>query len=457
MTRVGKGGMLKLGKIRINEEKKKMLQVGFARVDITPTLGSPLAGYGTHRPAKTVLDPLELNAIAFSDGENKAVLISCDLIYVMEEPATRIRQLIFETCGISADHIFIHGLHQHTSVRIGSRPCHLEEGIVDDAYLSVLFRKFCDVTALALSDLAPATATAGEKEAPEKFSFIRRYRMKNGTVRTNPGIANPDAIGPVGEADNTVRLVKFIREGKDDIALVHFSTHSDVIAGNGISADWPGFIRRTTEKEMEGVRCVALCGPQGDTNHVDVMGNFRTGYGHSAYMGKVIAKTALSMWDDLKALAPDKVWGRVEMKYIPTNTLGLEKLDEYQKMQEDIDAGKLNISRDMGLQAQLERVLSLPEETLYQKVPVSVLCLGDLCFAGFGGEAFTQYGRDMKKAFPETFVLSLCLTNGGQGYLPTKEAFEEGGYEASSSRFSPETQEILTGSAIEMIKEYLAK
>ena len=155
------------------------MRIGFAKENITPPLGSPLAGYEKPRPATTVLDGLELNAVAFSQGENKAVLIACDLIYVMEESATRIRTLISEATGLSPECVFIHGLHQHTSVRIGNKPHLTNEGIEDEAYLSILFRKFCDVTLLALSDLAPAKMEAGEKEAPsmpmEDTVFVMKF------------------------------------------------------------------------------------------------------------------------------------------------------------------------------------------------------------------------------------------------------------------------------------------
>ena len=57
-----------------------MLKAGFARVDMTPPLGTPLAGYYSQRLAQDVLDPLSLNAIAFSDGESTAVLITADML-----------------------------------------------------------------------------------------------------------------------------------------------------------------------------------------------------------------------------------------------------------------------------------------------------------------------------------------------------------------------------------------
>ena len=106
------------------------------------------------------------------------------------------------------------------------------------------------------------------------------------------------------------------------------------------------------------------------------------------------------------------------------------------------------------MSAELERVLNLSKETLYQNVPVSVLCLGEVCFAGFGGEAFTDYGRRVSEALPDKYILTACLVNGGQGYLPTKEAYEEGGYEANSSRFSSSLPDTVIGCAVDLIKEY---
>ena len=42
-------------------------KVGFARTDITPPLGVNMPGYFKVRHAKEVLDPLQVNCVAFSD------------------------------------------------------------------------------------------------------------------------------------------------------------------------------------------------------------------------------------------------------------------------------------------------------------------------------------------------------------------------------------------------------
>ena len=60
--------------------KGEDFKAGFARVDITPPLGTPIVGYFEERRVKGVLDPLEANALAISDGERAAVLIAADLL-----------------------------------------------------------------------------------------------------------------------------------------------------------------------------------------------------------------------------------------------------------------------------------------------------------------------------------------------------------------------------------------
>ena len=54
------------------------LKAGFARVDITPPMGSFMPGYFKDRRAKEVLDPLQINCVAFSDGKRKALVMQVD-------------------------------------------------------------------------------------------------------------------------------------------------------------------------------------------------------------------------------------------------------------------------------------------------------------------------------------------------------------------------------------------
>ena len=60
--------------------EKNAVRVGFSRADITPLESVPLAGYGNteRRMSGAILSRLYATCLAFSDGENKALLISLD-------------------------------------------------------------------------------------------------------------------------------------------------------------------------------------------------------------------------------------------------------------------------------------------------------------------------------------------------------------------------------------------
>jgi hypothetical protein len=59
--------------------------------------------------------------------------------------------------------------------------------------------------------------------------------------------------------------------------------------------------------------------------------------------------------------------------------------------------------------------------------------IGDICIAALPGEVFVQYGLKIIKdsPFKDTFVIGLA--NDYAGYIPTRDAFDKGGYEIKST------------------------
>ena len=51
------------------------MKTGFSKKCITPPIGSPIVGYYKPRFTKGVVDDLYVRAVAFGDGEKKAVCI----------------------------------------------------------------------------------------------------------------------------------------------------------------------------------------------------------------------------------------------------------------------------------------------------------------------------------------------------------------------------------------------
>lgn len=440
-----------------------MLKVGFSRVDITPPLGSFVAGYFEERYADGILDPLELNAIAIKNLDETILIITADLLGIREQYATKIREIIADRTQIQADHILINALHQHTSICL--RDGESNNVMEDHCYLELLYRKFADVAQMALSDMDDATVSYGEQETDRQISFVRRYRMSDGTIATNPKPNRDSGWPPIGSAepaDNTVRLLKFLRTDGKSIALVNFSTHPDVVKGTKFSADWPGFVRRFVEAEHENTRCLLLNGCQGDSNHNNYLlpvnerlyqGNT---YLHAQYMGRTIADTVHALWEQTKDMQNETVDAGIKTIYNKTRTDKEEFFDEcwefYKRYAIENDHSITKTASGIS-KAEAYRIVRIRTEApLYQRIPIAAMRIGDIALVGFGGEPFTHYATAVREKFPNKTIIAACCANGFQGYLPTAKAFAEGGYEAVSSPFTPNLEEDCVNAATELLQ-----
>ncbi len=434
-----------------------MLKAGFARIDITPPFGNDLSGYYERRLADGTLDPLYLNAVALTVGEETVILMAADYIGIKLDHAAKIRELIRERTGVPTDHILIAALHQHTSPCLAD-PEARSTALRDKVFIDVLYRRFADAAVMALDDRAEAEMSVGARDVAEPIAFVRRYFTKEAGVVTNPS-SKFTLTGRCAEADNTMRLVRFARNGKNDIAILNFSTHPDVIGGTKWSADWPGFARRFLEEDIAGTSCLFFTGCQGDSNHNDYFKPREERlhgkrYEHSAYMGRMVADAAVGVWNEMTPAADDSIFAESRIIYNRTNTEGVEKYDECVKWVKDYKEGKIPAdSYTMADRAFCYRVAALREQPVFRPVPISVIGVGRVVFVGFGGEAFTSYGKIMRELCPEKFVVSVVCANGYEGYLPTAEAFGQGGYEACSSFFMPTLEDEIVEAAKEMLEK----
>ena len=434
-----------------------MLKAGFSRVDVTPHIGFLLDGNFQKRVSEGCLDPIELNAIALSDGECRIVMIAADFLGFDMKDVAVIKSLITERTGIDAEHIVISALHQHTSLMI----YHQTERRHPESYINFLYRKFADVAVMALDDLADAEVYTGERETKEKIAFVRRYFLKDGRVTTNPKWFEIDNVtGRCDESDNVVHLIRFKREGKRDIALINFSTHPAGMGGLCFSADYPGFARRIIEKENPDTHCLFFTGAEGDSNRIDFLTPEDErypkgkGYEHSKYMGRLIADAVQDIWDDLTPHKDGKIFAAMTVIYNKSNTEGEEKYDECKKLFEDYYAGKLDDRVKGEDLAFARRVIHIREEmTIYRPLPITAVGISDVAIVGFAGEPFTDYEREVRRIANGKFTMTFCLTNGYQGYLPTAKAFDEGGYEAANSHFTRTLQEEAISAAEKLLAD----
>lgn len=430
---------------------------GFSRLDITPPLGTPLAGTFSERLAEGIVDPIELNAVAFNDGESTAILIVTDALGILEDYATKIRKMIEAELGVPADHVMITATHTHSSFRLGRKPADatavVRNPMDNEEYICVLLRKYVDAARVAIDDMKEAAVSFGEAETKEQTSFVRRYLMKDGRVQSFPKIEEcPDIVRPMGEADNFLRLVRIDREDGKNIVLVNFSTHACIVTGKKFSPDWPGYLRKYVEAAIPNVYCIAYAGAEGDTNHINPNIQARQGGIEACErISRILADAAIEAYGRTKPVKTDKIASKVRFVYNRTRTDGMENYEEAKQGLEDHYSDKCK-AHEQKL-ANWRRITNTGIMPVLQHVPVTTMAIGDLVIVGFGGEPFTQYATRAREMAPDKIVISAACANGYQGYLPTKSAFEDGGYESMSSFFSPTLEEEVMGSVSEMLKE----
>ena len=74
---------------------------------------------------------------------------------------------------------------------------------------------------------------------------------------------------------------------------------------------------------------------------------------------------------------------------------------------------------------------------------LSAVAIGPVALLGIPGEPFNGIGRGIKEAEGWEVVMPCCLTNGSEGYFPMQDSYDEGGYEARSSRYKAGTAELI--------------
>ena len=424
------------------------LKVGYARVNITPPMGVHVSGYYKERIADGVLDELEACAVAVGSGDSKALLMTVDLCGLPNVFISEWSENISNATGLPKEAVFIHTTHTHTGPLLYKN----HSNPMTAKFEALITTRIVDVARFALEDMKDAKMGIGVGEA-KNIAFIRRYRMKDGTTQTNPGVNNPDIVAPIGITDESVSVVRFDREGRDSVVIVNFACHPDVVGGNKISADWPGMTRRFVEKAIDGTKCIFFNGAEGDVNHVNVhptKGDFNDmfndfdgcsrGYGHARHMARVVTGAVLSVYDKVEYLEEDEVKFAQSIIEISSNKPSPEDLPLAHKYNDLHNAGRDDLIPFKGMMlttvvAEAATMVRLENAPDVFPLRFSTVSIGKVALFGIPGEPFNGVGRGLKEAEGWRMVIPCSLTNGSDGYFPMIDSYDEGGYEARHSNF----------------------
>lgn len=404
------------------------MKCGMHEVVITPTLGSFMPGYFGNRKSTGVKDELYAKALVIESNDELLCLISVDALFIPAKEAEAARKRLSKQWGIHEKQIMISATHSHTGppVRKG------DDGSPNEPYLSFLVDKMCDAAMMAYQKRRPAKLGIGSGEEKD-ISFNRRYVMKDGSVRTNPGFANQDQIvRPAGPIDLEVTVMRIDDiDGEPIGVVVNFACHTDTVGGTEYSGDYPAEMSRVLKQVLgPDVVCLFLLGACGNINHLDFMhGKAEQRQRHDA-MGRILAGEALKVREKIHCIAEVPIQSSHSFYSFELRRPSQEEVEEAKRILQAEDAGNEHFfAKQMLLIDQLTDHAATAE--------IQAIRIGEWAIVGLPGEIFVEFGLDLKQhsPFSKTMINTLC--NGSiYGYVCTREAYAQGGYEPRMKTFS---------------------
>ncbi|MBM3474554.1 MAG: hypothetical protein FJX75_14925 [Armatimonadetes bacterium] len=427
-----------------------MLRAGAAEIDITPEVGRRIPGQWLRRFSESVRDPLLANALVLAAGETRLALVSADAISLKNTLVADAREQVVRRTGIGAENVLLHATHTHT----GPPATDVLGTESEPKAVAQLAAAIAEAVAAADESLRPAKLATWSGEAPN-LAFIRRFRMRDGSVQMHPPKGSPDIIGPEDERDPTIAgFHVWDDRGSLLAACVNFACHPIVVGTAPFySADYPGGVRRAlTRQHGEQATVLYMNGPCGDVGPDDAADPGVRRYGEewldrigSGIAGFAVGYAAVAEATDDIALRSAVAHVRLPLREVP---VGLVEEAEARLREQDLAVPPQDVELIRLWEALLlhrER-----EQQEFVEAEVTAMAVGDALLVGLPGEVFTEFGRQIRAASPFAHTLVAELANGCHGYVPTEQAFSGGGYEtwlARSSKLVPEAGALMVEAA----------
>ncbi|MDI9585443.1 MAG: neutral/alkaline non-lysosomal ceramidase N-terminal domain-containing protein, partial [Acidobacteriota bacterium] len=91
------------------------LQAGIATVDITPPVGTWLAGFaGRHKGSEGIHDPLRARALVLDDGDTRLLIITCDILSLAYPFIDDLKARIEAESGLPPERVMVNCSHTHS-------------------------------------------------------------------------------------------------------------------------------------------------------------------------------------------------------------------------------------------------------------------------------------------------------------------------------------------------------
>ena len=186
--------------------------LGVASIDITPPVGTPMAGSLRPRTSVGIDDPLLCKALVLGNDDSRIALVTLDLIAWTRRRSEGARATIAAQAGIPSEHVLINCSHTHSgpytdeSLQLG--------GGLDEGYLTRVTEAISEAVVQATEGLLPV-AVGTVKTTFGGLGQNRRFLRPGGSA-INEWLATAEerkALPLAGPNDEDLMAWVFFHEG----------------------------------------------------------------------------------------------------------------------------------------------------------------------------------------------------------------------------------------------------
>jgi hypothetical protein len=228
--------------------------------------------------------------------------------------------------------------------------------------------------------------------------------------------------------------------------MTYYATHPQSYYGQGlVNWDFVGYARQLREKALPGVPHIHFNGAGGNV----AAGKYNDGSKEKRpLLAQRLAQGMQLAWktQQRSPLTARDVGWKVEPVRLPVRaTLTEEGLKANIKDKSLAIKKRLRAARDLSFVQRMNNG---------HRIPLSCLRLGDAHIVHMPGELFVEYQLQVQQMAPGKFIAMAAYGDYGPGYIGTRIAYGQGGYETGAvSRVAPEVENVLLNGARKLLND----
>jgi|GEM_PF-166138 len=460
------------GTLSFTQSNAGPIKAAALEVDVTPSY-LPVRMAGSMRPnqATDIHDPLKARLFIIDNKATTFVIGTIDNCVIPREVFDAIKSNASAATGIPTSHMLLSATHTHSAPPLTG--LFLNDPETD--YIPELITKTAQGIIKAYHQLEPArvgwTSIDNDRHVfnrrwhlKEAASYENPFGSKADTVRMNPGYGNPDIERPAGPSDPEINILAAVRPDGSPICIyANYSLH--YVGGvRGLSADYFGAFANELSSRLKE--------KYPNNPFVGILSNGASGDINNLNYGLKKAPPRKELYEQIRFVANDvahSVLGAFQKMDLREDTtisirereiqLGVRRAadHEWERIHRILEEAQ---KKDMSKWSQAE--IYARESLLLRDFPDKVAIklqavrVGDFGIVSLPTETFVEIGLQLKTESPLKQQMVVELANGYNGYLPTPQQHDWGGYEtwrARSSYLETESSPKIVRNLQEMLNE----